>query len=82
MRTNDGQVLRATTPSGIVQELNKRSLCPSGSNRQFMRDASMRVMVQLQKRVRTNNEENFVADLLEHGLLVDEDEVQSDPALH
>jgi hypothetical protein len=73
-RTNDGQPLGATTPEGIVKELHKISFTQSDNDRKFMKETQGRVLLQTGKRVRCGSAEDFVADLVRIGLLVDETE--------
>lgn len=76
MHTNDGQEIKATAPAEIVRELHKQSFAPTDNDRAFMRETADRVKLQFNKRVRYGNPGQFVADLLEIGLLVtDEEEV-------
>lgn len=73
-RTNDGQVLKAATPEGIVSELRELSNTPSASDTAFMRDSADRIRAKLGRRVRTRDSNMFVADLLDAGLLINDDD--------
>jgi hypothetical protein len=72
-RTNDGAVLRSTEQVDIVRELREMSNTPTESDSQFMRETADRIRAKLDRRVRYHNEVVFVADLLEAGLLIDDD---------
>lgn len=72
MRTNDGQEIIATTPKEIVAELHADSRAPAKNDRAFMQETADRIMAQFELRVRADRPENFIADLLKIGLLVED----------
>jgi hypothetical protein len=71
--TNDGTALRSTEAADVVRELHEMSHSPTGSDSEFMRESADRIRAKLGRRVRYTNAQEFVADLLQTGLLVDED---------
>lgn len=73
-RTNDGEVLKATKIEDVVHELREISNTPTGSDSEFMRETADRIRAKLGRRIRYRNEEVFVADLLDVGLLIDDDD--------
>lgn len=74
MRTNDGQVLTATTPRRLVTELHNLSWSPCDNDRAFMRETADRVMLQCGRRIRAAKADDFIADLLKLGLLIPDEE--------
>jgi hypothetical protein len=73
MYTNDGQPVTASDPKDVIRELHKMSRTPCSNDQAFMADTAGRVSTQFNKRVRTDCAKHFVADLIEIGLLVEEE---------
>lgn len=72
-RTNDGQVLGSINPSEVVGELRRISNTPTRSIAEFMRESADRISAKLDHQVRYHNTQVFVEDLLEIGLLIDDE---------
>lgn len=73
-RTNDGEVLLANTPEGVVAELREKSMTPTASDAKFMRETASRISMKLEKRISCANAEDFVRGLVACGLLISEDD--------
>lgn len=69
MRTNTGEILRGKTPQEKVAEMRETTFFPEKDMRAFMRLAAKRAKVQTGKTVRYDNAANFIADLVDAGLL-------------
>ena len=74
MMTNDGQLIKATEPELIVDELNASSWASCATRRQFMEEVASRALLQTGKRVRTRTPAQFIEDLIAAGLLKEEEE--------
>jgi hypothetical protein len=72
MRTKDGDILLGATAEELITELRQTSYTPTTSNRQFMADLAHRTLLQNGRRIRTDNPDNFIADLIEAGLLYED----------
>jgi ABC-type glutathione transport system ATPase component len=71
MRTRDGQQLTGDTPEAIVTALHDLAFEREASDQAYMLETARLVMLQSGERIRHDTAENFVADLLRVGLLVD-----------
>ena len=72
MRTRDGLELRGNTAAEVVHELHEASRSPCATDAEFARQMAGRAMLQTGRRIRPWPLEDFVADLVEAGLLLDE----------
>lgn len=72
MRTRDGIELTAATDEDRVRELHKMSRSPCATVGEFRYEMAGRALLQTGQRVRCDTDENFVADLLKVGLLLDD----------
>lgn len=72
MKTNDGIELTGRTPAELVRELHKMSMSPAADDVQFMDQMAGRCLLQTGKRCRSWPAEDFIADLIAAGILVDE----------
>ena len=72
MRTNDGEELKGTTPEAIVSELHRLSRTPAKDDVAFMCETAKRVLEQTGVTVSTAGAGEFVAGLVELGLLIEE----------
>ena len=71
MRTNDGEVLRATTAAGRVAELHKLSHTPAVDDAAFMAETVKRVYEQTGTFIDDKTPETFIAGLVKLGLLIE-----------
>lgn len=72
MKTNDGHELTGTEPRELVTELRRISVTQTHTNAEFMAQSAARALAQTGQRVRCDTADNFVADLLEVGLLTED----------
>jgi len=72
--TNDGETFFATDAKDLVRQLATQSFGSSETSiLQYMRDVAGRTQRAASVNVRCDNVDNFVADMLMHGLLKVED---------
>lgn len=72
MKTREGIELVGRTSDEIVKELHKMSRSPCATDAEFRYQMAGRALTQTGKRVRCGSNENFIADLVEVGLLLEE----------
>ena len=72
--TNDGAVIEASDARTVVRKLRAISNSPEQDIAAFMQEVAERVFVQNGMVVETNTPTNFVAGLLQAGLLIEEPE--------
>jgi hypothetical protein len=70
--TIDGLALRGRTPEEIIEELRATSRSPGRTTAQFMDEMASRTLLLTGHRVRTRTAEDFIADLVAAGMLLDE----------
>ena len=68
-KTRDGETIQADTPSGVVSKLHEISLAQSLDDKMFMEETAERAVLQTGCRVRHDNPDHFINDLLKAGLL-------------
>jgi len=76
VKTESGQVFRGT-PREIVHQLNITSHSPESSDREYMRQASQRMVLQAGHTLTEDSADKFIADLIADKRLIEvtEDEV-------
>jgi hypothetical protein len=62
--TPDGSRIKAETAREFVQKMHESSRAPEDSDQAFMDQIAVRCHMQSGVEVRTNNAENFLADLI------------------
>lgn len=68
--TNDGRHFWASSERELVKALQDDSYTPTSSTSQFMNEVSRRTYVQTGRLIRTGKIYDFVADLVDAGLLI------------
>ena len=72
MRTREGIELRGHTPAELVKELHAMSRSPCATDAEFRYTMAGRALTQTGQRVRCGSDEEFIADLVEVGLLLED----------
>lgn len=67
-RVMDDEVVAATSPRDLVEKLRRTSMSPVATRTAFRLRAAMWARELYGKQVRTANDDQFVADMLETGL--------------
>jgi hypothetical protein len=79
MRTREGIELIGNNSAELVADLHRHAFEPSANDRAFMREVQRRTMLQTGKRIRCSSFDVFVTDLIEVGLLLDDDSPVKEP---
>lgn len=65
----DDQTFEVKSAAELVRQMHNTSFAPAENDRAFMEEYAKRIFIQTQKKIRFDKATNFVADMIEAGLI-------------